>query len=185
MSAYFPSPFLSHVGGDGNGSVSTLHCNFPSLPGRYDGQYAGMCGGGAGAAGSAGLAGHYTTSNPTGSSAAQHGLNGGTPDVNGCPTRSPGELNGYDTTGQNTPTVNGVSPGLTAVDRWGNMPPNAVANRDYNPQTSPPCSDGSLESCGTGTNSHTTRYNQQIPFYPWMGVVGKSYSTLSCCNLAF
>eukprot|EP00918_Siedleckia_nematoides_P013889 GHVU01030200.1.p1 GENE.GHVU01030200.1~~GHVU01030200.1.p1 ORF type:complete len:275 (+),score=15.67 GHVU01030200.1:128-952(+) len=180
MSAYFPSPFLSPVGGDNNGSVSTLHCNFPSLPGRYDGQYAGMCGGGAGAAGSAGLAGHYTTSaNPTGSS-AQHGLNGVSPELNGCSTRSPGELvNGYhDTTvQQHTPTVNGVSPGLSAVDRWGNMPPNVVASRDYNPQTSPPCSDGSLESaCGTGNNSHTSRYQQQIPFYPWMGVVGPNSS---------
>ena len=176
MSAYFPSHYLPSVGGDGNGSVSTLPCSFPGLPGRYDGQYVGLCGG-SGASGSAGLTGHYGTSpNPTGSSAAQHGLNGGgTPDVNGCPTRSPGELNGYDTAGnhQQSHGVNGVSPGVSPLERWGNMPPNTVASRDYNPQTSPPCSDGSIESCGPTSNNHSSRYNTQIPFYPWMGVVGK------------
>ncbi len=171
MNTYFPNPFMPPLHGDSQGSTNGLGCNFNPLTAstaRYD-QSAGQGAGSYGMCGSQALqSGHYGPASPAHTHAA---LGSGAADHGGCDTISRtnvGLANGYD-----------PQTGLTSTGGW-NLPSTPQSPQsDYTPGNNVSCADNSLSPVST-THSSFSPGSQPVPFYPWMGVVGR-YQSLSIC----
>ena len=151
MNSYFANPFL--LQGDGQTSTGGLQCNFTGISSsRYDQATQGLfCGN------QAAMSGQYgSQGSPTG----HHGHMPGHGEANNC---RPGDLNGYDSSHHH------VNAGWSTPAAAGAQQP------DFNGHGGPstPC-ENSIGSPVT-PNSYNSPAQQAVPFYPWMGVVGK------CC----
>ena len=146
MNSYFPNPFL--LQGEGQ-SAGGLQCNFTGIStSRYDQQSQGLfCSNPA-------MSGQYgSTGSPTG----HHGHMG---DTTNC---RPGELNGYENSHHH------VNAGWSTPAAAGAQQP------DFNSHGGPSTNCSGENSIGSpvGHNSYNSPAQQTVPFYPWMGVVGK------------
>ena len=159
MNSYFQHPFLPSLQGDAQGPVNGLGYQCGPLPGGagrgYDqsnGQY--LCG-----TGGQPMHGQYGTHSPPGAH----------PAVSEPMVSRPQDLNGYD----NGQTQLGHQGG-----GWG-MPQGAQHSpTDYHQHQAPGATQlgdtTSLPSQGANTGGYSSQANSApIPFYPWMGVVGK------------
>jgi hypothetical protein len=159
MNSYFSqNPFLQSLQGDGqgplvNGGGGGGGCNYGR--GMYDqNQYMGGCGGpGQGMAIVGGGAGQYGTHSPPGAH----------PAVSEPMVSRHQDLNGYD----NGQTHLGGPP--PPHQGWG-MPQGAQHSPTDYPQTQLP---DPQQQQGYLPTTSTPSSTPSIPFYPWMGVVGK------------
>ena len=187
MNTYFPNPFLTPLQGDGQPNPGGLPCNFGGLTASRYGEAAPQSGGPAAGQGflcssnPAGMTGQYSTPSPN----HHHMTAAGAQDPS-CP-RSASELNGYDGQthgGHLGPTTpgwgsagaghhhhhhggaggggggGGGGPQHSPSDYSSSLPPNTTENLISG-------------TCGTTQHQSYTTASQPIPFYPWMGVVGK------------
>ena len=176
MNSYFPNPFLSSLQGDGQPATSSIPCNFGGLSSRYDHQQ-GSQGIFCSTAGNQGLSGQYNS--PTSPNHHPHMTAAGG-DPGGCGATRPSEINGYEQGaaghlgspsswpgqhGSSTPTGGGGGAGGQPSDY-----------STHNHHTPPICTENSMSCSTTSPNSYSA--SQPIPFYPWMGVVGKYHSIL-------
>ncbi len=168
MNSYFPNPFLSSLQGDGQPATG-VPCNFGGLSSRYEHQQ-GSQGIFCSTAGNQGLAGQYNSTSPN---HPHHMTGSGGGDPVGCGATRPTEINGYEQGaaghlgsptswpgqhGSSTPTGGGA----------GGQPSDYSSHNHH----TPPINNENPMSCSTTSpNSYST--SQPIPFYPWMGVVGK------------
>lgn len=155
MNSYFPNPFLLQEGQSAGGM-----CNFSGISSgissRYESQGQFLCG-----SGNQTMSGQYGSGSPTGHPSSGHMTGPGELPAN-C---RPSDLNGYD--------------GHHHVNSGWSTPAAAGAQQpDFN-------HGGPSTNCSGDVNSPVSHnYNspaqQSVPFYPWMGVVGR-YSLLFHC----
>ena len=143
MNSYFASPFLSSLPGDNQGPGNGVPTNYTGISTRYD-QSSGYLN-------NQPVHGHY------GAGASAAGPTGHT-EPPSC--ARPSELNGYS-------NQSGLPGG------WG-MPPGQHNMGEYPPQAPPNSSPEVFNSCSVSNNSYNgTNSGTTLPFYPWMGIVGR------------
>ena len=149
MNSYFASSFLSPLQGENQASAASVPCNFSALPSRYE-QQASQAYNFSVNQGTSG-ASPYTSGSP---GHQHHGVHSPTDHVGATAiSRTPPDLNGYASHGQLT--SNG----------W-NLATSQGHHGDYNHGSDPsytPCT----------VSQPTVNNGQPLPFYPWMGIVGK------------